>query len=88
VLSAETYSLDSASNLSSKTVDKLTTSYTDDNANQLLTESSSGFSASYSYDANGNRSSQVQNGTTYNGSDCVLFREFGSDDFGAIEHTM
>ena len=65
VLSAETYSLDSASNLSSKTVDALTTSYTYDNANQLLTESNTGYSASYSYDANGNRSSQVLNGTTY-----------------------
>ena len=65
VLSSETYSLDSASNLSSKTVDSLTTSYTYDAANQILSESNTGYSASYSYDSNGNRSSQVLNGTTY-----------------------
>jgi RHS repeat-associated protein len=65
VLSAETYSLDSASNLSSKTVDSLTTSYTYDAINQLLTESNTGYSSTYTYDANGNRASQALNGTTY-----------------------
>ena len=65
VLSTESYSLDSASNMSSKTVDSLTTSYTYDTANQLLTESNTGYSSTYTYDGNGNRASQALNGTTY-----------------------
>ncbi len=51
--------------ISGETVDSLTTSYTYDTANQLLTESNTGYSSTYTYDSNGNRSSQVLNGTTY-----------------------
>lgn len=64
VISSESYSYDSASNLSSKTVDGLTTTYTYDDDNQLITESRTGYVASYSYDANGNRASKTLNGVT------------------------
>jgi len=64
-LSSESYSYDYASNMTSKTVDSLTTSYTVDAINQLLTESNTGYSSTLTYDANGNRASQVLNGTTY-----------------------
>ncbi|WP_025228633.1 RHS repeat-associated core domain-containing protein [Fimbriimonas ginsengisoli] len=64
VISSESYSYDSGSNLSSKTVDSVTTSYTYDNIDQLLTESRTGYSATYTYDANGNRASKTLGGVT------------------------
>ncbi len=51
-------------NLTSKTVDGVTTTYTYDDIDQLLTESRSGYSASYTYDANGNRASKTLGGVT------------------------
>ncbi|MBI5706934.1 MAG: hypothetical protein HZC36_08085 [Armatimonadetes bacterium] len=51
-----------ADNMSSKTVDSVTTSYTYDAIDQLLSESRSGYSASYTYDANGNRATRTVNG--------------------------
>jgi RHS repeat-associated protein len=64
VLSSESYVYDSAGNLTSKTVDGVTTTYTYDNIDQLLSESRTGYSASYTYDANGNRASKTVGGTT------------------------
>jgi len=63
-ISAETYVLDNASNLTSKTVDSVTTSYGYNAANQLTSESCPSYSYSYTYDANGNRSSFTSGGTT------------------------
>ncbi len=65
VLSSESYGYDYASNMTSKTVDSLTTTYTFDAIDQLLTESNSGYSSTFTYDANRNRATQVLNGTTY-----------------------
>jgi len=53
-----------AGNLTSKTVDSVTTTYTYDDIDQLLTESRTGYSATYTYDANGNRASKTLGGVT------------------------
>lgn len=63
-LDSESYTLDAAGNLTSKTVNGTTTSYTYDAIDQILTEAFSGYSASYTYDANGNRATKVLNGVT------------------------
>lgn len=64
VLSSESYSYDDAGNLSSKTVNSVTTTYGYDNIDQLLSESRTGYSASYTYDANGNRATKTLGGST------------------------
>jgi RHS repeat-associated protein len=64
VLTQESYSFDPVGNMSSKTVDGLVTSYGYDNADQLVSESRSGYAATYSYDRNGNRLAKVLNGVT------------------------
>ena len=64
VISSETYVLDGAGNMTSKTVDGTETDYTYDHINQLLTESRTGYSATYTYDANSNRTSKTLNGVT------------------------
>lgn len=61
-ISSESYSLNAGSNLTSKTVDSHTTTFTYDDADQLLTEAWTGYAASYTYDANGNRSTKALNG--------------------------
>jgi len=53
-----------AGNLTSKTVDSVTTTYTYDDIDQMLTESRTGYSATYTYDANGNRASKTLGGVT------------------------
>ncbi len=53
-----------AGNLSSKTVDAVTTTYGYDVIDQLTSEATTGYSASYAYDANGNRTSKTLNGST------------------------
>ena len=94
VLSEEDYVYDYAGNLTSKTVDSVTTTYTYDDIDQLLTESRTGYSASYTYDANGNRASKTLNGTTevYTNDDAdklteikvsgVTVKSFGYDGAG------
>lgn len=52
------------SHLYTKTVDGTTTTYGYDSADQLTSESRSGYSASYTYDANGNRATKTLGGTT------------------------
>ena len=64
VLVSESYVCNPARNLSSKTVGSTTTSYTYDNADQLLAESNPSYSASHTYDANGNRTSKTLGGVT------------------------
>ncbi len=64
VLSEEDYVYDVGGNLTSKTVNGVSTTYTYDDIDQLLSESRSGYSASYTYDANGNRSSKTLGGVT------------------------
>ncbi len=64
-LSSESYVYDDAGNLSSKTVDAVTTTYGYDVIDQLTSEATTGYSASYAYDANGNRTSKTLNGSTY-----------------------
>ncbi len=64
VISSESYALDDASRLASKTVDSVATAYGYDDSNQLTSESRSGYSASYTYNANGNRASKTLNGST------------------------
>lgn len=64
VLSEEDYVYDDGGNLTSKTVNSVTTTYTYDDIDQLLSESRTGYSASYTYDANGNRASKTLGGVT------------------------
>ncbi|MBI3721580.1 MAG: hypothetical protein HY248_03425, partial [Fimbriimonas ginsengisoli] len=64
VISSESYVYDSASNLSSKTVDSATTTYGYDAIDQLTSETAPTFTATYTYDANGNRTSKTQGGVT------------------------
>jgi len=47
-----------------KTVNSVTTEYAYDDIDQLVSEVRNGYSASYTYDANGNRTSKTLNGTT------------------------
>jgi YD repeat-containing protein len=63
-ISSESYSYDDVGNLTSKTVNSLTTSYGYDDIDQLTSESRTGYSAYYTYDANGNRLTKTLNGTT------------------------
>jgi RHS repeat-associated protein len=63
-ISSESYVYDDASNMTSKTVDSVTTTYGYDDIDQLTSESRSGYSASYTYDANGNRATKVLGGVT------------------------
>jgi RHS repeat-associated protein len=63
-ISAESYVYDGVGNLSSKTVDGLTTTYGYDNSDQITSESNTGYSASYTYDHNGNRLTKVLGGVT------------------------
>jgi RHS repeat-associated protein len=64
VISSEGYVYDNAGNLSSKTVDSITTSYTYDAVDQLLSKSRTGYSCSYTYDGNGNRLTKTLNNDT------------------------
>jgi YD repeat-containing protein len=63
-ISAESYSYDDVGNLSSKTVNSVTTSYGYDDIDQLTSESRTGYSAYYTYDANGNRLTKTLGGVT------------------------
>jgi YD repeat-containing protein len=64
IFSTETYSYDTAGNLTSKVVSGSTTSFTYDDIDQLLTETRSGATTTYTYDANGNRASKSAGGVT------------------------
>ncbi|HRF59864.1 MAG TPA: DUF6531 domain-containing protein, partial [Fimbriimonadaceae bacterium] len=55
---------DAASNITSHTINLVTTNYTYDDINQLLSEARTGHNTSYTYDGNGNRTQRVINGVT------------------------
>ena len=94
MLSEEDYVYNGAGNLTGKTVDGATTTYTYDDIDQLLTESRTGYSATYTYDANGNRASKTLGGVTetYTNDDAdkltsitsggVMVKSFGYDSAG------
>lgn len=64
VISAEDYEYDDADNLVEKTVDSVVTTCGYDYIDQLLSESRTGYSVSYTYDANCNRASKTMGSTT------------------------
>lgn len=83
-LQSRVYTFDLASQVTQVVEGSLTTSYGYDNIGQLTSETkSSGYSASYSYDANGNRLSRTLNGVTesysYDSGDKLLAVTGGSD---------
>jgi RHS repeat-associated protein len=63
-ISAESYAFADNGNMTSKTVDSATTSYTYDDIDQLTGESRTGYACTYTYDANGNRLTKVLNNVT------------------------
>jgi RHS repeat-associated protein len=63
-LSSEVYDYDNVGNLVEKTVNSVTTEYSYDDVDRLLTEARSGYSAVYAYDANGNRATKTLNSVT------------------------
>ncbi len=75
--------------MSSKTVAGLTTTYGYDHADELTSESNSGYSATYTYDDNGNRTSKTTGGVTdtytYDHADklqSTSFKTYGYDGAG------
>ncbi len=84
VLQSRTYTFDLASQVTQVVEGSLTTSYGYDNIGQLTSETkSSGYAASYSYDANGNRLTRTVNGVAesyaYDSGDKLLSVTGGSD---------
>lgn len=64
VITAESYAYNAVGNLTSKTVDGVTTAYGYDPVDQLTSETRPGYAANYTYDGNGNRTSKTLNGST------------------------
>ncbi|MFZ4508840.1 MAG: RHS repeat-associated core domain-containing protein [Fimbriimonas sp.] len=85
VLTSEDYVYDQAGNLTTKTVDGVTTTYGYDNIDQLTSESRTGYVCSYTYDSNGNRLTKTLNGVTetysYDVGDKLLSRSGLSGTF-------
>ncbi|MBL8087437.1 MAG: hypothetical protein JNM85_05110, partial [Chthonomonas sp.] len=87
-LRSQTMNYDPVGNLSSKSVDSVTTSYAYDDIDQLLSETRSGWSQEYTYDWNGNRLTKKLNGTTvqnfsYDSSDKLVANAYGTITYDA-----
>lgn len=66
VISQEGYQYDPVGNMTTKTVDGVSTIYSYDAADQLITETQGSNNTLYAYDGNGNRTSKTVNGVVEN----------------------
>ena len=87
-LRSQNWEYDGVGNMTSRTIEGVTTTYSYDNIHQLITESRSGSLLEYTYDANGNRLSKTLNsGTpstyTYADDDRLLTTPHGTITYDA-----
>lgn len=87
-LRSQNWVYDGVGNMTSRTIEGVTTTYSYDNIHQLITESRSGSLLEYTYDANGNRLSKTLNsGTpstyTYADDDRLLTTPHGTITYDA-----
>ena len=84
-LRSRAYTYDDASRIATQTVESVTTTYGYDNADQLTSESRSGYVASYTYDGNGNRLTKTLNSVTdaysYDDGDKLLAITRGGNEY-------
>jgi RHS repeat-associated protein len=89
-LRSQNWVYDGVGNMTSRTIEGVTTTYSYDNIHQLITESRSGSLLEYTYDANGNRLTKKVNSTTvqdftddYSDDDRLTENEHGTITYDA-----